>query len=1149
MKTETCPPRNVNKRAKMKEATKTGMLALAALLSISLNALAEEAACARLDIDGSKDGLSLSVVEHKPGGSAANQSWGDEATRSQRLILSYPAADHWKQAWATFKASKDGNVSLILRGPYVKDAKGSLSQVDALFDCVSASGTDVKDGSFEESGRWSMDESKTVSNRFISLSGRNCAQLWHNSPAIQTISIRKDQPVTIRFHFRKPPAAAPDPASFSFLDISKSANMGFKDDVAGDGKGGWSDQGHENDFASFDVDRNVFANMFFRVLNPSDNNGKSVMTFASGRISAGISLKSAEIDAHGAKGRFLYLLHTACWADSPAGSLIGRVETTLADGQAKSFDVVNMRDVADWWKPKSLENAAVGYATDNPNSFVGVYVSKFKLADGPVNLKSVKLATTGEAVWIVLAATVSQDELPPPGDERTVIDKSSVWRQVDMSAIQVIKGSALDLESLVEEGPCGKFGRVVVGDGGHLVFEKRPEKRLLFLGHAVGGESIFTRPEILPDKKSIELYADNIRRQGYNIFRPHFLDHALAFKAKGDLDFNPEVLDKFDYLVHCLKRRGIYIFFDCMTSWSGFKRGSGWSDAAKRMDLKGKMHLDEDGARAHWRQGVERLMTHLNPYTNTTLAEDPVVACALFYNEQELCFRDGVSEKFRKAWQEYLSRKYASIESLKTAWSGSVDAGRLKDVNGFGDLQIRKEDFSGSSQLSADLSLFYSDLQSDTVKWYMATLREIGYKGLFCSPYDCVKQLRYLAPRSLCPVVAMHSYHAHPSDFINANSVISQKSSVRSGLKYILDMAGTRLGGRPFLVTEYKHCFWNKYRYEEGAAIGAYSAFQDYDLILAHANEVALQAGGPMNSFNVANDPLSRASQVISAFMFARRDVSPSSHYVEVEIGPQDIFTPQNAFKGMGAEQSKIALLTGFGVSYTGNASPACLAPRKADLKLGLEGSAKVFNDTAQSTIVDGDRDDRFALPSFIEKLKREGLLPPGNLSDPGKGVFQSDSGQIFLDTANNLMSVRTPRCESVSSEAGRRTGLAAMTVESSSVRSNVSLISIDGEPLSSSARMLLVYSTAAMNSGMELSGDGTVLLDNGKAPPLMLNGRLKITLDNKNHAAMKVWALGMDGSRKEELKTGVEGGRLALELDTSALANGATPFFELTVE
>ena len=42
------------------------------------------------------------------------------------------------------------------------------------------------------------------------------------------------------------------------VDFSSVANMGFADAAAGDGKGGWTDQGPENDLSMFPTGNQVF---------------------------------------------------------------------------------------------------------------------------------------------------------------------------------------------------------------------------------------------------------------------------------------------------------------------------------------------------------------------------------------------------------------------------------------------------------------------------------------------------------------------------------------------------------------------------------------------------------------------------------------------------------------------------------------------------------------------------------------------------------------------------------------------------------------------------------------------------------------------------------------------------------------------------
>ncbi|MEK6796542.1 MAG: hypothetical protein AABZ39_17320 [Spirochaetota bacterium] len=54
------------------------------------------------------------------------------------------------------------------------------------------------------------------------------------------------------------------------------------------------------------------------------------------------------------------------------------------------------------------------------------------------------------------------------------------WKAVDMSRTTIVPGSALDFSALVEDGPAGKYGRVIVGRDGQFTFEKRPQTPVRF---------------------------------------------------------------------------------------------------------------------------------------------------------------------------------------------------------------------------------------------------------------------------------------------------------------------------------------------------------------------------------------------------------------------------------------------------------------------------------------------------------------------------------------------------------------------------------------------------------------------------------------------------------------------------------------------
>ena len=125
----------------------------------------------------------------------------------------------------------------------------------------------------------------------------------------------------------------------SVLDFSGAANMGFKDKVARDGQGGWSDQGPDNDAAGFPLKRKEFANVAFRIINPEQNNGKAVLVFRSANFSKGLEQAQFSLTAAPTTGKYLYLLHTLTFGHN-AKSAVGSVTVTGKNGKTMTFSVM-----------------------------------------------------------------------------------------------------------------------------------------------------------------------------------------------------------------------------------------------------------------------------------------------------------------------------------------------------------------------------------------------------------------------------------------------------------------------------------------------------------------------------------------------------------------------------------------------------------------------------------------------------------------------------------------------------------------------------------------------------------------------------------------------------------------------------------------
>jgi hypothetical protein len=764
-------------------------------------------------------------------------------------------------------------------------------------------------------------------------------------------------------------------------------------------------------------------------------------------------------------------------------------------------------------------------------------------------------------LFLLLAVGLNSPVCTPAFDSTNapgwVAKRDAEWHEITSPSTYVVPGSALDLSRFIE-APAGKYGRVMLNDTGRLVFEKRPDRRVIFFGCSIAPHEVLG--QWCTTKEAIRQWAEAVRRQGYNLVRPHFLDHYLTGTSTTDLEFDPEALDRFDYLVACLKENGIYLYLDAMTSWRGYNAGPGWAPEAHKTAFKGRIYFD-DTVRAHWRAGVRTLLQHENPYTKTRLADDPVVAVMLFFNEQNLNFYRQLDDRFTAPWHAWLKKEYGTTEAFRAAWTNAagkslVPAGvTLDSVPLFEPRHVWDAD-----QRGRDVGLFVYDIHAELLDWFTKTTRELGYNGLV-THYDWLYHLGIQALRNRVPVISMHNYHAHPSDFSSKGSTISQESAVATENRLFCLMASTRYGNRPLLITEYGEVFWNRYRYEEGLLVGAYGAFQDWDGLMAHASPVVPQIRGAIHPFWVGHDPVGRASQVVAGFAYLRRDVSPSPHYVEILLQRGHIFDAAQHAKALSTDQARLALLTGIGLAYPGEALPPGLHPRKADLRLPVFGTSETLVKELFSDVLE-TKDGKKPLANALEALKRVGIISPTNRTDIGRGVFECDTGQLLLNAPARQIRVTTPRLQgacfdpaaknldsSLALTPSQPIPLGQLTIENSSVPAAVTAIAVDDKPLVESRRVLLVYATDALNSGMSFtSRTRETLVALGKVPVLLRSGQLEISLTGQHVAGMKAWALGLDGRRAEPVSVSATGQKLSLSIDTASLKT-PTPFFELVAE
>lgn len=245
-------------------------------------------------------------------------------------------------------------------------------------------------------------------------------------------------------------------------------------------------------------------------------------------------------------------------------------------------------------------------------------------------------------------------------------------------------GSAVDV-SWLNDPPAGGHGLIRVRDG-HFM-DGRGE-RVRFLA------SNFTFGSCFPEHDLADKLAARLASLGINCIRFHHMDNQSApggiWKGGGvkKNEFDPGQLDRLDYFIAALKRRGIYADINLHVSrnyWEGEDFPDGLAGNRERQEKlpdygKALDKINEQMIRMQ-RDYARSLLTRVNPYTGKSYAKEPAVAIVEINNENSLLqLKVGsLPEYYRaevlKKWNQWLQDRYGSSDKLNAAWGGREELG------------------------------------------------------------------------------------------------------------------------------------------------------------------------------------------------------------------------------------------------------------------------------------------------------------------------------------------------------------------------------------------------------------------------------------------------------------------------------------------
>lgn len=861
----------------------------------------------------------------------------------------------------------------------------------------------------------------------------------------------------LRFSFR--------PFRAETLDIAPVCNMAFADEIAEDGKGGWTDQGPDNDLRSLPLGMNKFGGIDFAVIDPAKNGGRSCIALRGARRRD--YPLSATIDSVPESGKYLYLLHAVGWHTGPG--VVGHIRFRCADGTEETAEVKMQREVGNFWNPINWPNGAVGWTGRNADASIGLYVSRFPMPAKPV--RRITLESAGEIVWLIAGASISDDRIVSRPVERQVIRENSMWRAVH-GPYAVRPGSILDFSDLLD-APAGKYGRVVT-DGARFTFENAPEKSIRFLG-----ANICFSTNYMEKKWSVKM-VDELASLGYNSLRLHHIDRDFPVsRSVKSTELDPGKLDRLEQLVALCKERGIYVTIDLLCSrmpvkgeLAEFPDWAPWPGEFK------ELIFFSDSALESWKEYSRILLNHRNPYTGLCWKDDPVLYAVNLINEDTIL---GVNEN-NPRYRHLYDKLFAEY----------VRAGRLK-VDGA----------SPELQRTRFLTALYNDRFAE-MKHFLRD--EIGLKALIVDQNNW-NDIPTTLMRRQYDLVDNHVYWVHPHFTERAwrlPAMIGNNSGVLGYGGGVGRLFPTRIFGKPFIVTEWDHVLPSPSAVEGAFLMGAYAAFQNwngiYHFAYSHQAERIENDASPLQFFDLSGDPQRLLAERAATVFFLRGDVKPASKATATVISERHLDRDE-ILRNFPAVSSRAGLLGATGCVITDE--------NEANLPAGTVAAVMV-DDASLSLPV-----PKLAPETTVEKL------PAGfGAYDSSRERFTGEFGQLTLDRSAGTFSAVTPMSEGFLLPAG-----AAMSGDfirrvknAEGVFCAVLATSRDGKPLGESRRILLLHLTDSKNSGMTFRDRNCTILEEwGALPQLVRRGAAEIEFSG-NLEGFRLYAVDFAGTRLEEI-------------------------------
>ncbi len=721
-------------------------------------------------------------------------------------------------------------------------------------------------------------------------------------------------------------------------------------------------------------------------------------------------------------------------------------------------------------------------------------------------------------------------------DGIVVITASDEWIPL-ATEIDIEAGSALDLTRVAGlDGPCGTKGRVIATPDGHFAFEQDATPRRFY------GVNLCFDAQYLAHERADRLL-DRLVRLGYDSIRIHHYEAALT-DGKPGFAWNPEKVDRLDYLLAGCRARGIHVTTDLYVSRPVSAQQvamPGDKDWAYRFKILPAVH---EPAFQDWVAFTRQLLDHVNPHTGVRLGDDPTLAWLALINEGNIgnYWVDVVAApQWTVAWNRWLAARYGDHAALTASWGAQL---RPDEDLAAATVALPGE-LSGDSPRHRDCTVFVAETERAMAERMTRVLRDdLQCAALITNLNAWTNHAPNQLARGALDYVDDHFYVDHP-EFIEGEwrlpSRCGNRNPVREGAPGGRGSAALRLWGKPFAISEFNYSAPGRFRGVGGILTGALAAVQDWDAIwrfaYSHSDE-AMFTPSPLGYFDLVSDPLNQAADRAALMLFRRGDLPPAAARVALVMTGAELRSPPNRTPNMGEAPGWLAWLVRLGSVVVDD--PARTPPDAFALPLGWSTPV-----TTGLTAFGGDRD------AILAALRARGAIGSGGATDPSRGVFATGGGALLIDAPNGILRFDTPRTAGGYAEPGQRLDCAraGFVADGFTIGATVFATAVDDQPLAASRRILVTHLTDLQNTGATFAETARqTLLDWGRLPHLVRAGAVDVRLKLAEPAAYRVHALATSGRRVAVIPARVVDGALVFTCSVAG-AEGARMLYEVVRE